>query len=323
MTTNELKDYLKAVIDSERTIYEQKKIYNNLKNEKSKLAIPKQIQEPNLNKTSSFWAAVGIGIGGAFPVGIVLWILSAFIPALTNLLVYAQEFYKQFTGPLLSGILTLLTYPLAGFVITFLLCFIICISDNKNEEKRLENKAQAYHQQLFEEKERLAKENGIAAHLDALMKSVKSEYDQTNKVLQDLYALDIIYPKYRNIIAVCMFYEYLDSKRCTTLDGHEGAINVYEMELRLNRIIGQLDTVISRLDEISQNQLVLFNAISEGNKASKAVLDNTYTMINQNNAMATQLNNINTNTAIGAYNAGIAARNSELMLRYKLREING
>lgn len=60
------------------------------------------------------------------------------------------------------------------------------------------------------------------------------------KSLDSLYEMGIIYPKYRNLVAVSTIYEYLSSGRCDRLDGPDGAYNLYEMELRQNIVIGQL-----------------------------------------------------------------------------------
>ena len=44
----------------------------------------------------------------------------------------------------------------------------------------------------------------------------------------DLYAYDVIFGKYRDVVALSSFYEYLMSGRCTSLVGATGAYNIYE-----------------------------------------------------------------------------------------------
>ena len=78
-----------------------------------------------------------------------------------------------------------------------------------------------------------------------------------------MYSLDVIFPKYRNIIAVSSFYEYLLSGRCDKL---EGAYNIFESELRMNLIINKIDDVIKHLEKIEQHQYMLYSAIQENNK---------------------------------------------------------
>ena len=81
-----------------------------------------------------------------------------------------------------------------------------------------------------------------------------------------MYSLDVIFPKYRNIIAVSSFYEYLLSGRCDKLEGAEGAYNIFESELRMNLIINKIDDVIKHLEKIEQHQYMLYSAIQENNK---------------------------------------------------------
>lgn len=63
-----------------------------------------------------------------------------------------------------------------------------------------------------------------------------------------------------------MIYQYLDSGRCYTLTGHEGAYNLYESELRMNRILGKLDDIIVRLNEILDNQRILADELKRSNQ---------------------------------------------------------
>ena len=102
------------------------------------------------------------------------------------------------------------------------------------------------------------------------------KWNETKSLLDRLYNMEIdnrliIYPKYRNIVPITMFIEYLDSRRCSELEGPEGAYNIYENEARLNVIITKLDMVIERLDSIRENQYYLYETMSEINKKSDVI----------------------------------------------------
>lgn len=118
----------------------------------------------------------------------------------------------------------------------------------KNSE---ENKAiDKYNQEV------IAKNNKNYEHRKTELSNMKREEWQlrnvtirnTEEALNSLYCAGIIFPKYRNLIAISSIYEYFESGRCNTLTGHEGAYNIYENEIRLNRIIVQLDIVIDKLE---------------------------------------------------------------------------
>lgn len=92
---------------------------------------------------------------------------------------------------------------------------------------------------------------------------------------------DVIFPKYRNFVMVSMLYEYLCSGRCVTLEGHEGAYNILENEMRLDRIITGLDYIVSQLEQIKENQFLIYSAISESNQTLSKILDSNQQISNE------------------------------------------
>lgn len=142
------------------------------------------------------------------------------------------------------------------------------------------------------------KNNTIAHSANEIQKTLVD----TQKELDLLYSKDIIYSKYRNIIAIASIYEYLDSGRCEQLEGADGAYNIYEMEVRLDRIITKLDVVINNLEQIKNNQYYLYSAINE----LKPYIENTSKAIIENTE---KLNEIGVNTAVTAYTTQVIERN--------------
>lgn len=114
--------------------------------------------------------------------------------------------------------------------------------------------------------------------------------------MSSLYDMDVIYPKYRNLVAVSTIYEYLSSGRCDRLDGPDGAYNLYEMELRQNIVIGQLSSIIENLNQIKNNQFVLYNELVSANQKVTSVLAD-----------------IDNNVKINAYQNEAAAKNAEAL----------
>lgn len=146
---------------------------------------------------------------------------------------------------------------------------------------------------------------------------LKNSLQEEKETLEKLYGLNVIYPKYRSIIPLGSFIDYFASGRCNSFDGADGAYNLYENELRLDKISDKLDTIIEKLDEIKRNQTAMYYAISEVNgnirelnssieKASQKVIstiisegDATRRNISNNIAsVAAELNNISSNTAV-------------------------
>lgn len=96
--------------------------------------------------------------------------------------------------------------------------------------------------------------------------------------LEQLYAENIIFPKYRNLVAITAINEYLLSGRCDKLEGPDGAYNLYEMELRQNIIISQLSSIIDNLEQIRSNQYSLYEELQKSNYTINEILSETQRM---------------------------------------------
>lgn len=95
--------------------------------------------------------------------------------------------------------------------------------------------------------------------------TLKRELQRIIDGRDQLYAYNIIYGKYRNYVALTSIYEYLDSGRCDTLDGPQGAYNLFESESRTNEIILQLSAIAASLEAIKTNQFMLYRELKRAN----------------------------------------------------------
>ncbi len=89
--------------------------------------------------------------------------------------------------------------------------------------------------------------------------------EKTNSILNDYYESNVLYGKYHNFVAVSSICDYLSSGRCDSLEGPDGAYNLFEMESRTNLIINKLDIIIDSLDQIKQNQYLLYKELQSIN----------------------------------------------------------
>ena len=182
-----------------------------------------------------------------------------------------------------------------------------------NNEKKLITKKNSDYLKQYEDKnelfiirsEQFKQSHKVASQEYALtLQKYKAETDnqitQMNNILTDLdnrknslYSLNIIYPKYRNLVAISSLFEYFESGRCSSLEGADGAYNMYEYELRSNIIINSLSQIIEDLGKIKNNQYALYETIQESNQTVSDLLKN--------------INNTQTLTAYYAKTAAIAA----------------
>lgn len=142
--------------------------------------------------------------------------------------------------------------------------------------------------------------------IDDRISNVKQDLKDVEKTMSKYYDLDVIYPKYRNLVAITTFIEYLESGRCKSLYGYTGCYNVYEQELRQNTIIGKLDQVLIQLDQIKKVQFATYIAIQQSNAIQSA-------MLNTCNEMLDETRRENATLEAKEQDTKIIKRNSEIM----------
>lgn len=151
------------------------------------------------------------------------------------------------------------------------------------------------------------------------MELAKDAYKKLMIARKSIYLPNIIFIKYRTLPALATIYEYLMSGRCTTLEGPDGAYNLYESEIRANMIITKLDLVIEKLEEIKNAQYMLCQELSKANASLSSIgkkMDDACSFLHSisNNVSSIRDNSevIKNNTAVIAYNTARTAFYSEM-----------
>lgn len=145
--------------------------------------------------------------------------------------------------------------------------------------------------------------------LDQEIAATEELLKKTYAARNELYAYDIVFEKYRNPVALSSFYEYLASGRCASLEGADGAYNIYESEIRANRVIAQLDTVVSSLESIKENQYMMYRQMQYTNSQLRTLND---TM----DKALTSIQGIEANTVRVAENSDVIAHNTAVSAYY-------
>lgn len=101
---------------------------------------------------------------------------------------------------------------------------------------------------------------------EAYRQQVETSLRSSRANLEKMYSYNVVFPKYRNYVMVSSIYEYLCSGRCTTLEGHDGAYNILELEIRLDKIITRLDDILKNLEAIRANQYTLYSCLQDSNR---------------------------------------------------------
>ncbi len=154
------------------------------------------------------------------------------------------------------------------------------------------------------------------SEIQDIVKNLEEEYNCLNEIL----SVGIIYPKYNELVAWTTMYEYFATGRVTELKGTDGAYNLYESESRANTIIGQLDIVISQLEQIKNNQYMLYQIMTDINNNLSAISDQMNHVTNALNKIEVNtadvnilLGEINNNSKVSAYYNAKTAKYSEII----------
>ncbi len=118
--------------------------------------------------------------------------------------------------------------------------------------------------------------------------------NDTETLLNKYYSLNIIPVQYRNLVAVCSFYDYLSAGRTFSIrmnvETHdEGAVNIFEREQRMGLIISKLDEIVCNLQSLREEQRALRYAIEDGNRITHSLLENIASGIGETNDNLTSI----------------------------------
>lgn len=293
MNTNELLLYLKSVRDLEQICYTCNRSINNLQYRADRLGICKNFVEPiKPSSYSSDWEFQEI-YGCAYVVSLILCFI------------FFQYMWPDMFGAIwILGIICAVVFCLfAGFLVALPVSAIILIAiyiyHRHDYPKQYEKEMTSYLSKVKQDEIRVRNELQVKKNILAQRDILKSSFNNTRKLLDKLYSYNIIYSKYRNMVAVTMFCEYLESGICTQLKGHEGAYNQFEKELRDRIIIAELKTISSQLESIRQTQYMLYEEVKRGNDTANRILKSAERMED--------------NSEIEKYNSEVIAQNSAII----------
>lgn len=318
MKTDELQNYLQDVVNLEIKKYMLNKIYYQMNMKIQSLGHPSYLPEPvkktkNLAKPTKPTPTKG------------LTALAIFGGIMASLFSFGMVLY--FSN---SIIITIAWCILLSVVFPIVINKNIA-QNNKNNMKRyndllIEYQKQCenlddgsinykrdmeiYQQKLINDEERIIKENELKNNMLIQLEGIKDSFENTINTLNTIYELNILHKKYQTVIAVTSFLEYFETGRCETL---REAMNIYENELRLDKISLQLERVIDNLNDFKETQYYLYNELIEANKK----LSNFYSELEEIKSYSSEMLS---NSKMIAYNSKVTADNTKLIEQYKYFE---
>ncbi len=174
------------------------------------------------------------------------------------------------------------------------------------KQKRLESARERFSDNLDDHLSNTQNQqinNALIKDIEDVKATLQKLYDTKHQ----LESAGIIYPKYLNFVALTMMSEYLSTGRCTELTGADGAYNLYESEIRANRVIAQLDQVVDSLEQIKDNQYKTYSFLTEINRNMSYISDKINDAVNTLSIMQYDVGYIRDNSRMTAYNTAMAA----------------
>ncbi len=295
--SNKMISYMKDVATLECQLYTQNRLKDRLEWRIKRLGIKKNFEEPKIEKSKS---------GDYFGLLPLSWLFGTLTWIFVFMPLFPDNFFRKLSDFWSIFYLIVPPFLIRYGVIIIPWNIITSKKDKKIEQKRFDRKMVEYKENIRLDTIRVNRELIIKEELTKQYNMVLHEMSITKNSLGTLYNVDVIHPKYRNMVAVCSFYDYLDTGRCTALTGPGGAYDVYETDLRFNRIESKLDVIITKLDEIIANQQYLGRLIKESNNT-------LYRIEQQNKALMNNSDEIKENTELIEYNTRCSAQSSAVM----------
>ena len=175
--------------------------------------------------------------------------------------------------------------------------FYICAAVSEQNEAIDE-----YNRKVRDQQRLNQQELNVKTKIETKIRLINAELTGINQTLAKLYSPNILYVKYRDLVAVAQILEYYESGRRNRLEDEGGAYDLFEKEKRDNLIIYNLVEIRKQLNRIQHTQSLLYMELSKTNQMLSS-------MQNSLSQISSAINSVMLDSHITAYNSmAIASR---------------
>ncbi len=247
--------YLEIVLDMEKEIFFQNKAIEKIKEQIESLGHARKFEKPkspdenaDFKCISSILAAVGLIV-----VTFLLW-------CFRNETKYDDYFMTKF----LSGVILIIAIILSivSVISVFNAIINVLFLFDKTEINNYNKAYDEYLKATENDKIRVNNELILKSQLESDVEQLIQQNLSTKRTLEEIYNKGIIYPKYRNFIAISYIYEIIASGQKKHLGE---AYDSFEYLSRMDKIIFDLECILTSLEQIKNNQYMLYASIKEIN----------------------------------------------------------
>ncbi len=294
ISTSQMKMYLKLVMQMESDLYSSKLVVSKIQGRINQLQ-----NQPYYTITEYFGDTLETNKKVNIFKMIPWWVYLYFAFTIPSLgIAYSQS-------------ITLFFAALFIYSALLVLVAVICIASKKRRKK---NQAilNAAYRKTFEDSEIKREHNNlIIANYNVQLTEAKKANNLAYNNLVKVYNENILPPAYRNMVAAATMYQWLQYGICTQIYGHGGLFDKYDNELKYGRIIGRLDEINSKLDEVVSNQKTLIDQIEYSNQIAEKTYQSVQNIESTNEQILKTNKNIERNTEITAMQSRYQTRMQE------------
>lgn len=296
MQHHDLRDYVKIIYDLEKSKYKQEQVIKELQSEiagyKGKLSARYYAAPTDNRAVPENRGQIRVNAFEKFMIGAVLTFIIEIVCDSTGMI----------TLPRTLDLTPLIPCLVVGLIFAFLSVTVSYGERIQESEKRNQayqtaiSRTEAMNNQISADRNYARRQ---LARLDPFCDQVMDDYEKTVDLLNKYYAQGIIHKNYQGLIPISYIYESLETEKCYTLTGPDGAYRLYDNDRRMDRIITGVESIEKRMDLLQQNQQALFEIVCEARDTQKKIAS----AVQQHTQ---QLDSINRNMDVLNYKADIA-----------------
>lgn len=307
---------------------------NYCKEFKKKKPLPKEVRKPIFDTTTFLDSVITTGV---LPGAILGLVINIIVDIIIKHIIVWPLFLIAMIVAIGSLAFNLWIYNGEKNEYTNYLNEVDSIKKQNAQKVQYNNERYKYWQDKYYKEKELARKHfdeNECILLDNEADLIRKNKAKIENTLAALYNLRIngvlcLHPNYQGLVPISVIYGYFDTGRCTQLQGHEGAYNLYEDEKMKGMIINKLDIVSQQLGQLNNSMVYVGQAIEECNNRLSDLESTSNRMIqsvnNMNNNVTSQLNGVSNqmaaieeNTANSAYYSEVGARMTTFNTVYNL-----
>lgn len=133
----------------------------------------------------------------------------------------------------------------------------------EKSQAELEARQKAYPDLLRRHQERVTQALQRKQALEDALPQLAQQLADSKAARAAHYAQGVLFPKYRTFVLVCSLCELVQSGRCATLEGPQGAYQQLEAELQAGWILTDWNQILRQGDRLQTRQFLLCTALQQ------------------------------------------------------------